>query len=31
MEHVIDQQPIESWDAFPVFQLLNDYLRTHGM
>ncbi len=31
MEHVIDQQPIESWDSFPVFQLLNDYLRTHGM
>ena len=30
MEHVIDQQPIESWDSFPLFQLLNDYLRTHG-
>ncbi|CAM2719491.1 unnamed protein product [Rotaria socialis] len=29
MEHVIDQQPIESWDAFPLFQLLNDYLRLH--
>lgn len=30
MEHVIDQQPIESWDSFPLFQLLNDYLRAHG-
>lgn len=30
MEHVIDQQPIESWDSFPLFQLLNDYLRIHG-
>lgn len=30
MEHVIDQQPIESWESFPLFQLLNDYLRTHG-
>jgi len=30
MEHVIDQQPIESWDSFPLFQLLNDYLRVHG-
>jgi hypothetical protein len=30
MEHVIDQQPIESWDSFPLFQLLNDYLRMHG-
>ncbi|CAF0903505.1 unnamed protein product [Rotaria sordida] len=29
MEHVIDQQPIESWDSFPLFQLLNDYLRQH--
>ncbi|CAF0840085.1 unnamed protein product [Rotaria sordida] len=29
MEHVIDQQPIESWDSFPLFQLLNDYLRLH--
>ncbi|CAF0748850.1 unnamed protein product [Adineta ricciae] len=29
MEHVIDQQPIESWDSFPLFQLLNDYLRGH--
>ncbi|CAF2073921.1 unnamed protein product [Rotaria magnacalcarata] len=31
MEHVIDQQPIESWDSFPLFQLLNDYLRLHGI
>jgi hypothetical protein len=31
MEHVIDQQPIESWDSFPLFQLLNDYLRVHGI
>lgn len=30
MEHVIDQQPMESWDSFPLFQLLNDYLRVHG-
>ena len=30
MEHVIDQQPMESWDSFPLFQLLNDYLRIHG-
>ena len=30
MEHVIDQQPIDSWESFPLFQLLNDYLRTHG-
>ncbi|CAF1571939.1 unnamed protein product, partial [Didymodactylos carnosus] len=30
MEHVIDQQPVESWDSFPLFQLLNDYLRNHS-
>jgi hypothetical protein len=30
MDHVIEQQALDSWDSFPLFQLLNDYLRNHG-
>ena len=29
MDHVIEQQALDSWDSFPLFQLLNDYLRSH--
>lgn len=29
MNHVIEQQAPDSWDSFPLFQLLNDYLRNH--
>ena len=30
MDHVIEQQAHDSWDSFPLFQLLNDYLRNHS-
>ncbi len=29
MDHVIEQQSPDNWDSFPLFQLLNDYLRNH--
>lgn len=29
MDHVIEQQAPDCWDSFPLFQLLNDYLRNH--
>ena len=29
MDHVIEQQALDCWDSFPLFQLLNDYLRNH--
>nr|XP_039264030.1 calcium-dependent secretion activator 1-like isoform X1 [Styela clava] len=29
MDSVIEQQPPDTWDSFPLFQLLNDYLRSH--
>ncbi|XP_041348327.1 calcium-dependent secretion activator 1-like isoform X1 [Gigantopelta aegis] len=28
MNAVLDAQPPDTWDSFPLFQLLNDYLRT---
>uniref|UniRef100_A0A2C9K1P3 PH domain-containing protein n=1 Tax=Biomphalaria glabrata TaxID=6526 RepID=A0A2C9K1P3_BIOGL len=28
MNSVLDAQPPDTWDSFPLFQLLNDYLRT---
>ena len=30
MDAVLDMQPPDTWDSFPLFQLLNDYLRTDG-
>ena len=31
MDHVLELQPPDTWDSFPLFQMLNDYLRTEGM
>jgi len=28
MEQVLSEQPQDTWDSFPLFQVLNDYLRT---
>ncbi|KAK2147526.1 hypothetical protein LSH36_548g01000 [Paralvinella palmiformis] len=28
MDAVLEMQPPDTWDSFPLFQLLNDYLRT---
>lgn len=28
MDHVLAEQPPDTWDSFPLFQILNDYLRT---
>lgn len=30
MDHVLADQPPDTWDSFPLFQILNDYLRTDG-
>jgi hypothetical protein len=30
MERVLAEQPPDTWDSFPLFQVLNDYLRTDG-
>ena len=30
MDAVLNLQPPDTWDSFPLFQLLNDYLRTDG-
>jgi len=27
---VLEQQPPDTWDTFPIFQMLNNYLRNHG-
>ena len=27
---VLAEQPPDTWDSFPLFQILNDYLRTDG-
>ena len=27
---VLSEQPPDTWDSFPLFQILNDYLRTDG-
>lgn len=31
MDRVLADQPPDTWDSFPLFQILNDYLRTDGM
>ena len=31
MDQVLSEQPPDTWDSFPLFQVLNDYLRTDGM
>lgn len=31
MDRVLAEQPADTWDSFPLFQILNDYLRTDGM
>ena len=30
MESALEMQPPDTWDSFPLFQLLNDYLRLDG-
>lgn len=30
MDTVLEMQPSDTWDSFPLFQLLNEYLRSHG-
>ena len=30
MDSVLAEQPPDSWNSFPLFQILNDYLRTDG-
>jgi len=30
MDQVLAEQPPDTWDAFPLFQILNDYLRGDG-
>lgn len=30
MEAVLNEQPPDTWDSFPLFQTLNDYLRGDG-
>lgn len=30
MDKVLAEQPPDTWDSFPLFQILNDYLRTDG-
>lgn len=30
MDQVLAEQPPDTWDAFPLFQILNDYLRSDG-
>jgi len=27
---VLEQQSPDTWDTFPIFQMLNNYLRNHG-
>ena len=27
---MLAEQPPDTWDSFPLFQILNDYLRTDG-
>lgn len=31
MDAALEVQPPDSWDSFPLFQLLNDFLRTDCM
>lgn len=30
MDKVLAEQPPDSWDSFPLFQILNEYLRNDG-
>jgi hypothetical protein len=30
MNKVLTEQPPDTWDSFPLFQVLNDYLRVDG-
>jgi calcium-dependent secretion activator len=30
MDALIEMQPPDTWDSFPLFMLLNDYLRSNG-
>ena len=30
MDAALEAQPPDTWDSFPLFQMLNDYLRTDG-
>ena len=30
MDNILAEQPPDTWDSFPLFQILNDYLRTDG-
>jgi len=30
MDSLLEIQPSDTWDSFPLFQMLNNYLRTHG-
>ena len=30
MDSLLEIQPSDMWDSFPLFQMLNNYLRTHG-
>ncbi|CAG4962179.1 unnamed protein product [Colias eurytheme] len=30
MDRVLAEQPPDTWDSFPLFQILNDYLRSEG-
>lgn len=30
MDKVLAEQPPDTWDSFPLFQIMNDYLRTDG-
>jgi len=31
MDALLEMQPGDTWDSFPLFQMLNNYLRNHGM
>jgi hypothetical protein len=31
MDNILAEQPPDTWDSFPLFQILNDYLRTDGI
>jgi len=30
MDSLLEIQAADTWDSFPLFQMLNDYLRSHG-
>jgi len=30
MDALLEIQPSDTWDSFPLFQILNNYLRTNG-